>query len=489
MRPDTPLPSQVMDRVPSTVPGLDRLLGGGFFRGGVYMVLATPGSGKTILGNQIAFGHVAAGGRALYVTLLTESHARLIASLQGLAFFDPTRVGVSLSYVTSYAALEKDKLKGLLAQLRQLIRDHKATLLVIDGFVTAGSMAETEIEAKKFIHELQVFVELVGCTTLLLTGGQRSSDQYALRTMVDGLVKLRRESGDMEQARSIEIKKFRGGPVLMGRHLLEITDAGLTVYPRTESYRGRQFPGEDAAPDALAEFGIKGLDVMLGGGLRSRSLTMLMGAPGSGKTLLGLTWLARGARQREAGLYFGFFEPPSDLRRRAAEIGLDLGEHTKSGNLELVWQSPLDGNADALAEKLLARLREGQFRRLFIDGIDSLRASLVYPSRWRRFFAALTGELRSLGVVTVLSDELKTLKEFDGADDGITSMLDNVLSLRHTAVRSTIQRVVSITKMRERGGDGSLREFSIGRAGFVLSPSRPVKPVHAPKKAVGRRRP
>jgi circadian clock protein KaiC len=72
MRDDDDLTSKMLERVPSGLPGLDTILRGGFLRGGVYLFLAWPGSGKTILGNQICFRHVASGGRALFVTLLTE---------------------------------------------------------------------------------------------------------------------------------------------------------------------------------------------------------------------------------------------------------------------------------------------------------------------------------------------------------------------------------------------------------------------------------
>jgi circadian clock protein KaiC len=43
------------------------------------MILGRPGAGKTIFGNQICFRHVEAGGRAIFLTLLTESHSRLIS--------------------------------------------------------------------------------------------------------------------------------------------------------------------------------------------------------------------------------------------------------------------------------------------------------------------------------------------------------------------------------------------------------------------------
>jgi circadian clock protein KaiC len=77
---------KTIERVPTGLPGLDAITHGGFFRGGVYMILARPGSGKTILGNDLSYRHVAAGGRALYVTLLAESHARMISAIKALAF-------------------------------------------------------------------------------------------------------------------------------------------------------------------------------------------------------------------------------------------------------------------------------------------------------------------------------------------------------------------------------------------------------------------
>jgi circadian clock protein KaiC len=77
------------DRMPSSIPGLDDILLGGFVQNGLYIVQGRPGSGKTILANQICYAHVAGGGRALYVTLLSEQHERMLAHLSNLSFFDP----------------------------------------------------------------------------------------------------------------------------------------------------------------------------------------------------------------------------------------------------------------------------------------------------------------------------------------------------------------------------------------------------------------
>jgi circadian clock protein KaiC len=60
--------------VPSGIAGLDTILGGGFMRGGIYVVRGDPCAGKTILTNQICFNHIDSvkGGCALFVTLLAR---------------------------------------------------------------------------------------------------------------------------------------------------------------------------------------------------------------------------------------------------------------------------------------------------------------------------------------------------------------------------------------------------------------------------------
>src|SRR4051794_9069235 len=94
-------------RLPSGIAGLDVILQGGFFEGGIYLIMGQPGTGKTILGNQICFNHVASGGRVVYVTLLAETHARMLVHLQSLKFFTPEPIADALYYVSGYRILEQ----------------------------------------------------------------------------------------------------------------------------------------------------------------------------------------------------------------------------------------------------------------------------------------------------------------------------------------------------------------------------------------------
>ena len=133
-----------IERVPSGATGLDTILRGGFPRGGIHIIQGTPGAGKTILGNQLCFHHAAAGGRALYVTLLAESHARMLLHLGTLRFFDPSRLPDQVSYASGLGTLEGEGLPGLVTLLRREIAARKATVLVLDGLTAAEDRAASE---------------------------------------------------------------------------------------------------------------------------------------------------------------------------------------------------------------------------------------------------------------------------------------------------------------------------------------------------------
>ncbi len=82
-----------MTRLPTDIPGLDEILHGGLFEGGVYIFEGPPGAGKTTLANQIAYGaHARAGKKTLYMTMLAESHSRMLQHMSGQTFFDPHAV-------------------------------------------------------------------------------------------------------------------------------------------------------------------------------------------------------------------------------------------------------------------------------------------------------------------------------------------------------------------------------------------------------------
>jgi circadian clock protein KaiC len=209
---------------------------------------------------------------------------------------------------------------------------------------------------------------------------------------------------------------------------------------------------------------------MMHGGPFARSCTMLLGTPGSGKTLLGLHFLAAGARQGEPGLYIGFDEPPEWLLPKADAVGLDFSRHVAAQRIDLLWQAPLDSLLDALAAQLLARVRTRQVRRVFIDGLSGLERAQLYPERMFAFFTALVLQLRALGVTTVFSAEVPQLfgPEVTLPSDYASGATDNIIFLRYVELHAQLHRLISVMKMRDSGYDTALREFRITAHGIVV---------------------
>jgi circadian clock protein KaiC len=153
-----------LERVPTGVPGLDTILRGGVLGGGLYIIQGSPGAGKTILGNQICFRHVANGGRAVYVTLLAENHARMLLHIGQLGFFEETVIPDRLYYISAFRVLEGDGLAGVLDLLRREVQSHDGSVLIIDGLSAVEDTAASTREFKKFIHQLQAQAAVANCT-------------------------------------------------------------------------------------------------------------------------------------------------------------------------------------------------------------------------------------------------------------------------------------------------------------------------------------
>ncbi|MDT8853703.1 RAD55 family ATPase [Paracoccaceae bacterium Fryx2] len=102
------------DRIKTGVEGLDTILNGGLVRGAAYIVHGPPGAGKTIFANQACCNIARGGGRALYVSLLAESHDRMMMHMSAMSFFDRSLVPASIVYLSAFATLHSDGLAGLL---------------------------------------------------------------------------------------------------------------------------------------------------------------------------------------------------------------------------------------------------------------------------------------------------------------------------------------------------------------------------------------
>jgi circadian clock protein KaiC len=450
------------------VAGLDTLLQGGLVAGASYIVQGRPGSGKTILANQVAFHHAKHGGRVLFATLLSESHERLFQFLSTLSFFDPERIGTDIQFVSAFDTLENEGLDEVVKLLRREISRQKATVLVVDGVLNARSRAETQLDTKKFIAELQGHAAFAGCTVLFLTSACLD-DSSPEHTMVDGVIELGEELANHRAVRRVHLRKTRGSPAIAGLHEFEITPAGIVMYPRLEAVLGSKSTADDM-DERIVPTGVPDLDAMIGGGLQGISATMVIGPSGSGKTSLGLSFIGQ-CTPEEPGLIFGFYETASRLKRKAASIGLRLQDQIDSGAVRLIWQPTAEQLMDALGHRLLEAVREGGIRRVLIDSLGAMARTTTTPSRQVEFFTALINELRIMGVTVMATWEIRDVFDASGHTPAmeLSSLFDNLLLVRFVEVRSELRRVFTVIKVRDSGFEASLRELIISGHGLRLA--------------------
>lgn len=457
---------QEFSRVASAVPGLDEILAGGFITGASYIIQGQPGAGKTILSNQIAFNHVAQGGRVLYVTLLSESHDRLFQALATLDFFDEERLGNEIAYVSVFQPLRAEGLDAVVKLLRKETKRQGATLLIFDGLLNARDRANSDFDVKTFVAEVQGQAAFVGCTVLFLTSSI-ADDTSPEHTMVDGVIDLVDALSGVRTVRQIRVRKSRGSPALSGLHKFEINNQGITVYPRIETIYKNGGPPAEYSSARMAS-GRADLDLLIGGGLPEASVTLIAGPTGSGKTTLGVHFLSE-ATPEQPGLHYGFFETEQRLRAKAASLNIVLPP-AGSAHFSIKHRPLAENLLDKLAHELIDEVRARKARRLFIDGLGGFERAAVHPQRLVEFFAILTSHLRDLGVTTMATWETR---EIVGSDvtapaGDISAILDNLILLRQFEEDHELLRTISIQKMRDSAFDAAARRLTITNQGLVI---------------------
>src|SRR5215213_6563403 len=88
-----------IDRLPSGVPKLDDILGGGWPEYSFNLIMGEPGSGKTTLAHQFMFANATTERPALYFTILGEPTIKMLRYQQQFTFFDPAKVNDVIHFV------------------------------------------------------------------------------------------------------------------------------------------------------------------------------------------------------------------------------------------------------------------------------------------------------------------------------------------------------------------------------------------------------
>lgn len=231
-------------RISTGIAGLDSLLDGGFVTGRTYVFTGDTGSGKTIACLQMLQGALAAGEKAVYVTVderpseITDSAASFGWNLQqhiqdkNLAILDASPYFSGRSSSASEKGIDPQK---IVADLGNYVRRLSATLLIIDPVTPFILPNDATSPAQDQARSLINLVQTQLTTTNLLTAhfsSRANQDQTRgiEEFLASGAFHLRIDNSSGQVQRRLTIRKMRGTPVAPGDHNFEITpNAGIVI--------------------------------------------------------------------------------------------------------------------------------------------------------------------------------------------------------------------------------------------------------------------
>jgi len=461
-----------MEVVPTGVPNLDRLLDGGLTRGGLVLIVGGPGTGKTVLAEQMAFHWARQGRKVLWLVTPGEPNEKFLTHVSQMKFFDGRLVGDTLQIINLSRYLEKGR-QAQMAVIRETVQGGDYGFVIIDGFQNVRCFLGGERDIRLFLSELGSELALMGITPIITADA--SPERYwesSEFTMADTILALERTTVEGCEARQVHVLKERGRNNVVGPHAYTIDGGGLHVHPRAELLLQA---GDAAMPTERLAFGVAGLDQMLKGGLLEGSATLLAGGPGTGKTLLASQFLAEGVRQGQPGLYLAFFESPAHLLARADEFGMPLRQAHEAGLLHMKVFPSGCFDPDACMEDLAAMIEERKVRRLVLDGLEPVERALRPANRAVDFLATLVRYLRWRGVTTVLTYELEESERapFYPIWPLISQVMGNLIMLRRIRTDTRWQRLLWVVKTRYSEHSDAVAELlaSEGRLEVITDPA------------------
>lgn len=457
-----------MDRLSTGIEALDLVLGGGLPAGALVIFGGPPGTGKTILAEQICFANATPERKAIYYSTISEVPSKLISHLENFEFFDRSALVKRVEFINLGELLSRTgQLLGDV--LDEVVRKSVAEppgIVVIDSAKALREMSE-RLPLRTAVYNLGARLAQTGCTLLFL--GEYSEREMAEGpefSLADGIMELAYEPHEPLDRRWLRVIKMRSADHLTGKHSIRISRRGIEVFPRLEAL----IPSPDGAalPKGRISSGTAGLDQMMGGGIPAGDATAVLGPSGSGKTALALRFVAQGLEAGEHCLYVSFQEDTDQLIRKAASFGWDLVGPHRSGQLEVYYVPHGQLNLDVLGSAVREALARGQLRRVALDSLAELVFAARESERFPAYARTLLGIIRAAGASAVITSETTTLGPMAEPTGGLSFLFNNVVFLRYIEQESEIRRAIGVVKMRDSNHERGLHQYVMSEHGIEV---------------------
>lgn len=459
-------------QLPTGVPGLDEILGGGLPEYSFNIIAGGPGCGKTTLAHQFIFANASRETPALYFTILGEPAVKMLRYQQQFSFFDQSKIDGAIHFVNLSQFALKEDLGAVLEEIVKQVEATNARIVVVDSFRTVvrrGQASTSETELQGFVQRLALHLTSWQATSFLVgeyvEGEVRDNPVF---TVSDGLFWLYQSADRNSIVRKMQIMKMRGLESVPGLHTFRITNAGLQAFPRTFGLASKP---EHPKGERRISTGVAKLDELIGGGIPEGDSFLLAGPSGSGKSIMAAQFIADGLRHGEPGVIAVFEELPGEYIRRAAKLGLDFETPLKEGKLKIVYIRPLDLSVDETVHELIYTVNKMHAKRIVIDSLVGFEMALAPDFRYefRESLYRMIGALTRQGVTVFSTVEIEENFTSMGLSNfAISFLADDIVRLRYVSIDGQLRKMLVVVKMRGSEHSIDMWEFRITNKGVVI---------------------
>jgi circadian clock protein KaiC len=195
--------------------------------------------------------------------------------------------------------------------------------------------------------------------------------------------------------------------------------------------------------------GVPGFDKLAQGGFKEKSINLVVGGPGSGKTIFAIMFLVEGLKKGEPGIYVTFEEKKEKLYEDMKGFGWDLKKYEESGKFAYLEYTPEQvkkvlieggGTIDSIVTKMKAK-------RMVIDSVTSF--ALLYREELAKKEAALAlfEMIDRWGCTAVLTSQDTSLRGIE-ISSALEFEVDSIVILYHEKKKGIRKRALEILKMR-----------------------------------------
>jgi circadian clock protein KaiC len=459
--------------MPTGIPGLDHLLGGGLVRGNSLLIEGPPGSGKSTFGVRI-----------LYEGIVKFKEPGLLITFEEFpkqVYQEALVYGVDLRLMEDAGKLRviwtppSRILEGFTGKsdlIEKIVDELGVRRLVIDSVTHFKRIAASEVELREILLKILNNLKLKGINSILLKELERMDSQTIAfeEYLVDASMRVYNApaDGSGENTRYLEVRKTRGQGHISGRHPFRLGGSGLAVYPHlTPKDLPREVPRADKSPAVRLPTGITGLDAMLSGGFHNGSLNLAVGYSGTGKSVIGYHFLDAGLKAGKPVLLVTLKSSPDQILFQAEALGMFWRDAWQTGLLRFLHYHYSGLCVEQVMDDLLKCIGEQLPERFVLESASDLWNASRDKNSVRYTLLLLRSLFETTGITALVTQQARQLGgEAVDAQNDYSDLADSVIQLSMAESDGELRRFVGVHKHRGSEHAKELREFHIGPFGF-----------------------